>query len=423
MRHCAFCGSALPDKAHFCGRCGQASESELSLLGTQAKRGQAPMANVSMMQGTPQANGVPKIRVQGTSQANGVPKVQGKGTPSTPAGKRAAESPPPPRRLYSLDDHDLHDLSPLPSYSPIPHFHWYRQRRPKISATRWLTIIFTSLVIIAGIISGLSFLSSPTMWLSGSKVVVQGDTLQLHGAGFFSGSSVTFMLDGHLPLSLIDRGTSPVEPRYPPSSQTVQINLSGTFNVAIVVSQVWSLGAHTIRATESLSARSAEVSFTIVAKPAKLAVTPLSLDFGLLQKGNQETQTLMISNVGQQPLHWMANVGTANWLVLDTYAGTLQPGTFQMILVTADTTRLSEGNYLGTLTISTNSERMQVTVALLVVALPTPTPTPTQASPPPPSTQAPPPPPRPKPRPKPTPTPTPLPTPTPMKQGDGGRGG
>jgi len=252
-----------------------------------------------------------------------------------------------------------------------------------------LTILVASIVIVAGIIGGLALLLPPVISLS-SNVVRQGDTMHLHGSGFIPGSRVGLTLDDRLPLFMlkhsiagesmytagdahfaIGQATSP--------ARTIQVSMNGTFEVAIVVGQNWHFGHHTINAMESISLRSAEVSFTIVALPGKLSLTSAALDFGMLQKGSTATQILTISNTGQQPFDWNVNVGNATWLSLDTSTGTLQPGTFQTVHVTADASSLKVGNYSATLVVSEGSESMQVGVSLAVTApiVPTPTPTPT----------------------------------------------
>jgi len=254
-------------------------------------------------------------------------------------------------------------------------------------------VAISLLLIIAGMSGGLTLLLPPTLSLS-SRVVRQSDTLHLHGAGFMPDSSVTLTLDGHLPLLSV-------------------AGLKGMFDVEIVVSPNWSLGSHTLRATESVSARSAQVSFSIVARAGKLMVSPASLDFGLVQQGSTATQLLTISNTGQQPLNWTANVGTATWLTLDSSAGTLQPGTFQTMHVTADGSGLSVRKYSAMLAISIGRESRQVGVSLVVKAAPLPSPTPVATQAPSQQSSTSPPPPRPKHKHHPTPTPTPMPTPTP----------
>ena len=329
----------------------------------------------------------------GEAQASGAngPKVQR--IPSTSSEQGTMRSTLPPQRLSSSQGAHLYAPVPRPSYPPTPYYHWHRYRRPNVPTVRWLIIAISFLLIIAGMTGGLTLLLPPTLSLT-SSVVRQGDTLHLHGAGFIPDSRVTLTLDGHLlPLSLAD--------------------LKGIFNVGIVVSPNWSFGSHTLRATESVSARSAQVSFSIVARPGKLLVNPASLDFGFLQQGSTATQLLTVSNTGQEPLNWTANVGTATWLTLDSSAGTLQPGTLQTIHVTADASGLSVRKYSATLAISIGSESRQLGVSLVIKAAPIPSPTPTSTQAPPQQSSTSPAPPRPKHKHHPTPTPTPMPTPTP----------
>jgi hypothetical protein len=341
--------------------------------------------------------------------------------PGSPLFPPAAPATPPVHSgSWSSPTQPLH---PPHHTTPSPHSH----PRTGGCVSRWLLITFASLIVIASIISGLIFLSSPAITLSGSHVVSTGDILHLHGGGFFPGGGVTFTLDGHVPLLFVDRGLPVIAvPRYSgdpgsaavlqalapgqaeqlnSSSKTVNANLSGAFNVAIVVDPGWSPGSHTIRATESIAGigvRSADLAFKVVAGPAKLVVAPPTLDFGMLQQGRKATQNLTLSNTGKQPLNWTAGTGTSNWVSLDTNSGTLQPGASQAIQVIADTSSLSPGSYSATLAITAGSENIPVAVTLGVTALPTPTPTATPS-----------PTPTPKPVIRPTPTPSPTPTPTP----------
>src|SRR5207247_1721253 len=161
----------------------------------------------------------------------------------------------------------------------------------------------------------LIFLFSPAITLSGSHAVSVGDTLHLHGGGFYPGGSVTFVLDGHVPLPFVDRalpvvaappysegqGSAAVLQALAPgqagqsnsSGKTLNAGLSGAFDVAIVVDPRWSVGSHTIRATENIAGigvRSAELAFKVVAGPVKLVVVPPNLDFGTLHRGSTATQ-------------------------------------------------------------------------------------------------------------------------------------
>jgi len=342
--------------------------------------------------------------------------------PSLPVGSppvlSAGPVTPPPYSGPSSPTHPLHPPAHHTPSSPPSH-------PPTGGCILRLSLV--SLIIIAGIISGLIFLFSPAITLSGSHDVSAGDILHLHGGGFYPGGGVTFTLDGHVPLLFVDRGFPVVAaPRYNAgpgsamilqalapgragqsnsSGKSVNASLSGAFDVAIVVDPGWSLGSHSIRATESIAGigvRSADLAFKVVVGPARLVVAPPNLDFGMLQQGSRTTQDLTLSNTSKQPLNWAASAGISNWLSLDTSSGTLQPGASQSIQVTVDASSLSPGNYSTTLAFTSAGANIPVGVTLTVTALPTPTPTPTAT---------------PSPTPTPTPviipTPTPSPTPTP----------
>ncbi len=378
--HCRFCGAGLPAHSHFCGRCGMSTDVSalptfshssdeegrrrqpgLPLPGALAGEVQAPATNVPVVQGTPQVSGVPIV--EGTQV---------------------------PQHIHLSPTHLHHDASSaLQPYATSPQAiaHHPAYRHVGVRYGRWLTVTVTSVVIIAGVIGGLAFFLPPGISLQGSHVVSLGGTLHLHGDGFLPGSIVTLTLDDRVPLTVSGRST-PAQTYHPgvgnatllqvlmadqstASGGAIQVGLSGTFDVAVPVSQSWSPGGHTIRATESvlsLNLQSVELAFMIEPQPAKLVVTPAGLDFGMLKKGSKATKTVMVSNTGQQPLNWTANVGTATWLTLDTTAGTLQPDAFHTIQVTIDTARLLPGNYPATLVISAGSERIQVGVTLVVVA-------------------------------------------------------
>ncbi len=332
----------------------------MPLLGALASQGRVPASNIPMVHGTPQVSGVPMVK-------------------GTPVPQQQAP---------------MRNLATRPSTPHAPAFLRVRSR-PSMRYASWLTISVTSLVIIASVFSALAFFLPPGISLQGSRVVSPGGTLHLHGDGFLPGSRVTLTLDDRVPLVVSGSSTFAqtnhlgvgdstllqvlVAAQSTASGGSIQVGLSGTFDVAVPVSQSWSPGGHTIRATESVSSlnlQSVELPFMVEPRPAKLVVTPVGLDFGKLKKDSKATQTVTVSSTGQHPLNWTANVGTATWLTLDTSAGTLQPGATQTIKVTASTTQLPPGPYSATLAISAGSESMQVPVTLKVIVLPTPTPTP-----------------------------------------------
>jgi Viral BACON domain len=392
------------------------------LLGAFAAEGQVPGTTVPAVQGTPQLGGFPAV--QGTPSIpggqgiaggamGGGHGISGGAAPSTPwpSTLAGANGPHTPAPVSSppLPSHHLHSSPTHPQHSPPHHAQSAHPSppRPRGRLTNWLVIAFTAFVIIASIISGLIFLLPPSLSLSGSHDVASGETLHLHGGGFFPGSSVTLTLDGHPLLAAVPVGagvgtlvasypgdrdpawgagnaspfsaavlqTLAAQQSGPSSPGSIKASLAGTFDLALVVDPGWSLGSHTIRATESSNSRSAELTFDIVARSAKLTVTPAHLDFNQVNKGSKVSMEVTISNTGQQPLIWSADTGAAYWLTLDSGTGTLQPGASQTIQVTADTAHLPVGVSTATIAINSNSGSAQVPVQLEVIK-PAPVPAP-----------------------------------------------
>lgn len=99
--------------------------------------------------------------------------------------------------------------------------------------------------------------------------------------------------------------------------------------------------------------------------PAKLNVSPLSLDFGSLQGGKQKTMLLTVGNSGGQELRWTADKGKTLWLTLDRYSGKIAAGEIpKSINVMVDTTTLTAHNYTTTINFSSNGGTVPVAVKL-----------------------------------------------------------
>ncbi len=348
--------------------------------------GQAPGGSVPMVQGTPQIGGVPMV--QGTPQVGGAPMVQG--SPSAQGfSPNLAPSPVSP--------HASLPVGPGGSWSSptLPHPATSSPPGPATPGPSGpgclrvsLIVSIVSIIIIAGVIGTFLIILSPALSLSGSTDVTSGGMLHLHGSYFVPGSGVTLTLDGSLPLHFADRGTTE-EAWYSAAAQSaavsslvvagqlvqptasngaITVSVAGTFDVTIAVSESWSLGSHTIRATESIGSRSAELAFKIDAKPAKLVVIPSILDFGKLAAGSTATLPVMINNVGGQALNWTADTAGAAWLSLQTSTGAIDPGGAQQLLnVTADVTHLAVGIYSATLQVNSNGGATQVGIKLEVV--------------------------------------------------------
>jgi hypothetical protein len=369
MRYCRFCGSALPDNARFCGSCGRAfgvategvtdlsSSPELDLLAPDALRHdqptsgwqteenpvvlfdipllgalsrdvQAPMGNVPMVQGTPQAGGVPMVQgspslpntppgqglYQGAASSAPSSPYQGAGSlpvhplrPPIPREPRPAHPAQPPSHYGPPYTHPVQPpihQEPPPSQGRMhlhhteslkSHIHHRRSsshlklpRRPHTlhlhdSVLWWIIVLAAgAVIVISGGIAIAFALVPPAVSLSliGSSTVTSGALLHLHGQGFTPGATVALSLDNRVPLAYQDRSAmkktkhsaatalgilAAEQLQSPVAAQgAIKVDSRGTFDVTIEVSPSWPLGSHTIRATEETDSHSAELTFTIV---------------------------------------------------------------------------------------------------------------------------------------------------------------
>jgi hypothetical protein len=441
MLYCRFCGSELPVNARFCGRCGSvlgaategrtdlssSPEQDVQSAGSYAEDSQAVLFDLPFAAGwpgdlqTPMANAP---MVKGTPQSGGTPIVHG--TPSTPntlPGQSLDQGALPPHHLHSPQHstepfHQMHpphhriESSPphqvrQPRPSPIHHrqtgslhppthppyrspHHRRAHRHPRSRIVGWSLIGLSCLIIIAGGISALFILFSPTpsLSLSGSGHVLSGGLIHLHGKGFTPGGSVALSLDGSIALTAQQLGTTGPE-RYDTqadaasalgilaaqqlylptaSNGTIHVRSDGTFDVVTVADSHWSLGSHTIHAVELASSHSAVLPITIVAGPAQLSVRPTSLDLGNLQMSTKVIVAVEVGNTGGQRLTWTADTKGTLGISVQTRTGTIAPGSlYQFIHVVVDTTHLKVGDYSTILRISSNAGEAQVRIKFKII--------------------------------------------------------
>ena len=334
MYHCMFCGAEIPEDARFCGNCGRTpipSPDGQTRIGSFHRVGLEPVptnsaapapgsptsphweyeqpqeddgqstiplgddneeeqrrraamlgmglllgaealpasGNAPMVLGTPQIGGVPSVSntpgVQGGLSgwhAGAVPHAPGY-TPSLPSG--------------SSPTHTLHP----PQGHPKPV-----KPAPKAGCAPLLIVAILIPFIIIGSIITLGFtVFAPGLSLSGSSSVVSGGTLALHGNHFIPGSSVTLTLDNSLPVFVEARPAGIQTARAlnataaqlfaeQSGSNTINAGGDGTFSANISVDPNWSIGQHTIQASESITHRGAQLTFTIVSSSATPTPSP-----------------------------------------------------------------------------------------------------------------------------------------------------
>jgi len=366
-----------------------------------------PLLESLAVEGQPDAGSVPMV--QGTPQMGSVPTVEG--TPQPPAGSIGPG-------LYSSPTVMAPQLPSSTPVSPLPTttttLHDPHHPHTPHHGPHGCCLAFIIAAISIPILSILSFLSlgltvfAPSLSLSGSTNVVQGGTFTLHGNHFIPGSSVTLTLDDTIPLYFSSR-SFPVQSAYtanaamqilnmdtqqakqlPFSTNTVSAGGDGTFAVTITANPGWPIGKHTIKASESLTHRSANLDFTIylagttptpfttgTASPSPSPTTtltptatttlpglsclnPSSLSLGPVTQGyNQPVSAqVMLCTTGTGTVNWTAtwDQNTAPWIQLDHTSGQISaPGQAQ-VNVSALASNLKPCNYSVTLTFTSQPD-------------------------------------------------------------------
>jgi hypothetical protein len=450
MYHCVFCGAEIPEDARFCGNCGRtpiSSPDGQTRIGSFHRVGLEPVpadtpapgnqpgsppsphweygqpqeddgqstvplgddndeeqrrraamlgmglllgaealpasGNAPMVLGTPQIGGVPSVSntpgVQGglsSWQSGAVPHAPGY-TPSLPSG--------------SSPTHTLHHPQHPKPVKPAP----------KAGCAPLLIVAILIPFIIIGSIITLGFtVFAPGLSLSGSSSVVSGGTLALHGNHFIPGSSITLTLDNSLPVFVEARPAGIQTARalsmtaaqlfaQQSGSNTIDAGGDGAFSANISVDPNWSIGQHTIQASESITHRGAQLTFTIVSSsatptpsptgtptvtpsptvspsptvtattPALNCVNPSSVQLGPVSENYTQAVSTpaTLCTTGAGSVNWTASwdQGKAPWLSLNHTSGTITaPGQAQ-INVIANASHLTAGNYSAVVTFSSQS--------------------------------------------------------------------
>ena len=108
-----------------------------------------------------------------------------------------------------------------------------------------------------------------------------------------------------------------------------------------------------LSSTETTTAPYLNVTYTL--QPPTLSASPLSLTF--LMDGQQvrpATNSILIQNTGSQPLDWDASTA-APWLSILQTGGTLGPGASASIPVGINPSGLIQGNYDGTVSVTSST--------------------------------------------------------------------
>ena len=377
-------------------------------MGLLAAVDMMPTGSVPNVQGTPQMAGVPTVAnppmVQGavaggaippgwnSSPTNYIPQAPGY-TPPILSGS------PPPQTLQH---------PPYPHPSPV-------KPQPKGGCAPLLIIAILIPFVLIGSIVTLGYTAfAPDLSLSGSGSVASGGTLALHGSHFLPGSSITLTLDDTTPLFVVARpaghqvassnggalSMTAARLLQPTTGNTINADGNGTFNVNITVDPGWSIGQHTVQASEAITHRGAQLTFTIVSggttptptstatatdtpsptlsptvSPSATAstgalscVNPASITLGPVSAKSSQavSRTLTLCTTGTGSVNWTAtwDQGQAPWLAFDHSAGTITAPGQATITVFANASQLKVGNYSATVTFSSQASSITQTLTV-----------------------------------------------------------
>ncbi|MGH2496704.1 MAG: BACON domain-containing protein [Ktedonobacteraceae bacterium] len=360
-----------------------------------------PGSSVPMVQGTPQIGSVPFISnappLQGglagghmapgwnAGPANYIPQAPGY-TPSMPTGSF------PTHTVQQPPQQQPHPKPPKPT--------------PKGGCAPLLIVAILIPLVILGSITTLAFTAfAPNLSLNGSSSVASGGILALHGEHFFPGSSITLTLDNTTPLFVEAHPAGLQTARalsmtvaqvlQPAANNAINADSNGAFSINITIDPTWSTGQHSISASEAITHRSAQLTFTIVSggatptpsptgtgtpagtvtptvTPSPTLTPPATATTAALSCINPSSVTLgpvsanytqavstsvALCTTGTGSVNWTAN-WNASWLALDQSSGTIAAPAQAPIKVIANAAKLAAGNYSTTITFSSQSSNV-----------------------------------------------------------------
>ena len=377
-------------------------------MGLLAAADMLPGSGVPTVQGTPRLATVPTVANQPTLQGAAAGGSLPPGWNSSPANyipQASGYTPPVP--TGSLPAQTLHH-PPYPHPAPV-------KPQPRGGCAPLLIIAILIPFVLIGSIITLGFtVFAPNLSLSGGSSVASGGTLALHGNHFLPGSSITLTLDDSTPLFVAARPAGRQVARsttgalsmtaarllQPAASNAINADGNGTFNVNISVDPGWSIGQHTIQASEAVTHRGAQLTFTIVSggstptptstatatvtpsptlsptvSPSATAstgalscVNPSSITLGPVSANSTQavSHTVTLCTAGTGSVNWTAtwDQGQASWLAFDHSAGTITAPGQATITVFANASHMTAGNYSATVTFSSQSSNVTETLTV-----------------------------------------------------------
>ncbi|GAC1406165.1 MAG: hypothetical protein NVSMB49_25700 [Ktedonobacteraceae bacterium] len=240
--------------------------------------------------------------------------------------------------------------------------------RPTISVLLTFSCLFFLLasgILVYVLTMGKAVPLTPSLQLSAYPTVVRsGDPFMLSGKGFAPSTRVKFTYDAH-EQAINDSMQHQLE---------AVVNHVGTFSVDVIAPASWSVGQHTMYATDEEQQSSTSTLITVeppsAAQPL-LQLRTTRIDLGTNRAGTTSSKQVMLNNVGGGQLTWQQK-SDATWLTDTPTSNAYSFFGGASITITANRSNLAPGPYTGhiTFTQKDNDNTVKLTVTMGVDSAP-----------------------------------------------------
>ena len=185
-----------------------------------------------------------------------------------------------------------------------------------------------------------------------------GDVLQLAGSGFDAHHVVALTRDAS--INLLDVQGQEVLPT---------TDAQGNFQIHVPITTVWSIGVHTLQASEGhiRTSTSLTIQAPVVGQP-RLQLGVARIDLGNGDLGTLSRKNMTLINVGGGRVTWSAQ-SNADWLSLSPTHGSFVGNT--VVVLTANRANLAPQAYLGQIVFTqTHGTTQTLSVSMTVNTLP-----------------------------------------------------
>lgn len=202
---------------------------------------------------------------------------------------------------------------------------------------------------------------APSLQLSAYPTAVRsGDPFTLSGKGFAPSTQVKFTYDAH---------EQPINDSMQHQLEAVA-NRLGTFSVDVIAPTSWSVGQHTIYATDEAQQSSTSTLVTVEAQSEAsplLQLPTTRIDLGTNRAGTTSSKQVLLTNAGGGHLTWQQK-SDATWLTAAPTSNSYSFSGSASITITANRSNLAPGPYTGHITItqkdSSNTVKLIVTMSV-----------------------------------------------------------